>query len=473
MQPAKVVIPVILGGGAGTRLWPLSRHLAPKPFLQLPNGTTLLASTLTQLPAVASANEVVFVVNHELSASTQVAATQAQLPGGSKILAEPVSRNTAPAIAYATSYIAQQHGEDAVLLVLPADHWVAQREVFNESLTTATTTAAATEQLVVLGITPQSPATNYGYIHAKATDNDYHAVASFIEKPAAAKAAELLATGNHYWNAGIFVATAKTFREQINQHAPEYSSLLDWQHGEPTSTDEFVQQYTELPAQSFDYAVAEKSPDLVMVPVPPTAGWSDVGSWEQLSKFATEAGDGNKVVGETQLVNSTNSTVFATGDRLVALVDVAGINVVDTPDALLVSSTATTTSMRTLATQLADDPRVKQPASEQRPWGRFTIIARGPDWQVKRLEINPGAKNSLQSHEHRSENWVVVSGAVEVTIDETTQVLTTGQSCFIPRTVKHRLANSSSGPVLLIEVQTGAYLGEDDIIRYADDYDRC
>lgn len=467
-QPA--LVPVILCGGPGSRLWPLSRQLVPKPFIELPQGGSLLGALLNELPFTAPA-EVVYVAAKDHIAACLAAHAQARISCPPAVVAEPAARNTAPAVAMAARYVAVRHGPAAVLAVLPADHWIADRKVFNAALVQAAE-IAHTGKLVVLGVEPRSPATGYGYIEAKPGAAAALEVARFIEKPAAEVAQQLLAAGNHYWNAGIFVGTAAAFTQEFEQHAPALAAAAAAWEPAATEVQELPeQQYAQLEAVAIDVAIAEKSSRLAMVPLA-NSGWSDVGTWEEFRQLLPAADDTNRVAGEAQLVDSHNVSVIANGERLVAVVDCEDINVVDTPDVLLVSKIESSAGMRKLQQQLGDDSRLIYPSVEQRPWGRYIQLGTGAGWKAKRIEVNPGCRVSLQSHKQRAENWVIVIGEMTVTIDNESKKLTAGESCFIPQGARHRMANETNAPAVLVEVQSGSYLGEDDIVRYADDFGR-
>lgn len=467
------MVPVILCGGGGVRLWPLSRQMVPKPFVELPAGGTLLGGLLESLRDWDSPC-VIYAAAAGQVAACQAAHVAAGLACPAIVLAEPAARNTAPAIAAATWHAGRELDPATVLAILPADHMVADRIRYNAALALAGQAATA-GKLATLGIAPTRPATEFGYI--KALDDPssaWQTVGEFTEKPDLERAGQMLAAGQHYWNAGVFVATVATFIEEFERHAPLVAAVacrLDLGIDAAGVCALAAAAYAEFPSISFDYAVAEKTGRAVVVPVT-EAGWSDVGTWDGFRELLPATDHGNRQSGEVLLVDSKGVSVMAAADRLVTVVGCTDINVVDTPDALLVAGRGTAAAMREVQQRLATDDRLIYPVAERRPWGRYRQLGAGQGWKAKRIEVDPGGRLSLQSHEHRAEHWVVVEGVMTVTIGTEQRVLQAGEACHIPVGTRHRLANETKKPAVLVEVQSGAYLGEDDIQRYEDDFGR-
>ncbi|MGH8272696.1 MAG: mannose-1-phosphate guanylyltransferase/mannose-6-phosphate isomerase [Gammaproteobacteria bacterium] len=469
------MIPVVLSGGSGTRLWPLSRELYPKQFLTLDgNHSTLFQATLERLRGLTDLAAPIVVANaeHRFLAAEQLRAAGIE---AAAILLEPEGRNTAPALA-AAALTAQQQDASALLLVLPADHVIRQPERFHQAVR-AGCEAAESGKLVVFGVVPNSPETGYGYIRTEAcgANDSSMPVAAFVEKPDAEKAAEFVASGHYLWNSGMFLLRADRYLEELAAWAPQVLESaraacsgarrdLDFTRLEPEA-------FRHSPSISIDYAVMEHTRDAAVVPL--NAEWSDVGSWSALAAAADADANGNVLSGDT-LVEDTERCYVRADSRLVATLGLRDQIVVETPDAVLVAERSRVQDVKTLVARLRETGR-SEPLMHRRvmrPWGWYEGMVEGDRFQVKRICVKPDASLSLQKHHHRAEHWVVVRGTAEVTRGEEQFLLSEDQSTYIPLGTRHRLHNPGHIPLELIEVQTGSYLGEDDIIRYDDSYGR-
>lgn len=468
--------PVILSGGSGTRLWPASRELHPKPFLRLADGQTLLQKAFERAASLADVSEILTVTNRELffkTADDYDALPRAAAVTKSYIL-EPFGRNTAPAVAIAARYIAEKHGDDAVMLVLPADHIVQDQMAFAAAVRNAQALARE-NRIVVFGVQPDCPETGYGYIEA-----DDNIVRRFVEKPTAAKANEYLESGRFLWNAGMFCFTAGTVLTELTVHSPELAASSDacFRAAKTATGSAFAQTlldaetFAAVPDISIDYALAEKSSQLAVVPC--SIGWSDVGSWNAISDLTQPDCNGNRVVGDVLVHNASDCYVQIEQQRVAGLVGVRDLIVIDTPDALLVAHRSCAQDVRHIVAGLKqrnhDAYRVHRQV--HRPWGTYTVLEQGPRFKIKRIAVKPGASLSLQMHHHRSEHWIVVSGTAKVVNGERESLVYTNESTFIPAGHHHRLENPGVIELVLIEVQSGEYLGEDDIVRFNDRYGR-
>ncbi|MFW6092720.1 MAG: mannose-1-phosphate guanylyltransferase/mannose-6-phosphate isomerase [Pseudomonadota bacterium] len=469
MQP---MIPVILAGGSGSRLWPLSRELFPKQFHALFGDDSLLQSTLrrarctTEQPPVIVCNE-----EHRFLVAEQ--ARQIGQPW-QRILLEPEGRNTAPAIALAALEVCQAHG-DGLLLVLPSDHLVVDTEAFVAAARLAAE-AASDGGLVTFGIQPTAAETGYGYIEAPGARAGDPAVPvrSFVEKPDAATAARLVAGGGHFWNSGMFVFGAKAYLEELGRWQGDMLAKVQAAYAAGEEDLEFLRPgpaFLESPADSIDYAVMEHT-DRAMV-VPAAFGWSDIGSWSAIWQASPRDGDGNHLAGDVVAVGTRDSYVLAQ-DRLVGTIGVDNLVVVETADAVLVATKDRVQDVKAVVSRLKHRARSEYLNHREvfRPWGSYEGVEQGERYQVKRITVKPGERLSLQMHHHRSEHWIVVRGTAEVTRGEELFTLTENESTYIPLGVTHRLANPGKLTLELIEVQVGAYLGEDDIVRFEDQYGR-
>lgn len=461
--------PVILSGGSGTRLWPLSREAYPKQFLPLAGQLTMLQATWKRVAPIAARGPLV-IANEE---HRFVAAEQLQQVGAetAAIILEPVGRNTAPAIAVA-ALEATRDGADALLLVLPSDHVITNDEAFRKAVQAA---AAAAEggKLVTFGIVPTGPETGYGYIKA-AEGQGLRAVERFVEKPDLATATGYVSSGQYYWNSGMFLFKASRYLQELERFQPVMlaGSRQAWQQAcrDADFTRLDKDAFTAVPSDSIDYAVMEKTTDAVVVPL--DAGWNDVGSWTALRDVSQQDGEGNAHQGDVIAIDCRNTYAYA--QRLVALVGLDDVIVVETDDAVLVGKADRMQEVKTVVAQLKAQGRGEATWHRKvyRPWGAYDSIDSGERFQVKRITVKPGGTLSLQMHHHRAEHWIVVSGTAEVTRGNEVILLSENQSTYIPLGVTHRLRNPGKLPLELIEVQSGSYLGEDDIVRFEDTYGR-
>ncbi len=467
------ILPVILSGGSGTRLWPLSREAYPKQFLPLAGEQTMLQATWTRVAPIAGHPPIV-VANEE---HRFVAAEQLQQVGArpTAILLEPIGRNTAPAIAIA-ALEATRNGDDALLLVLPSDHVVSDEPAFREAVKQATAAAEA-GKLVTFGIVPTGPETGYGYIKSAAPQgNDpVRAVERFVEKPDLATAQGYVASGEYFWNSGMFLFKASRYLAELAKLQPEMlaSCKKAWElakrDADFTRLDKDA--FAATPSDSIDYAVMEKTADAAVLPL--DAGWSDVGSWTALRDVSNKDASGNAHKGDVIEIDCENT--YAHGSRLIAMVGLKDVIVVETDDAVLVGQGDRIQEVKSVVAKIKASGRSEATWHRKvyRPWGAYDSIDNGQRFQVKRITVKPGATLSLQRHHHRAEHWSVVSGTAEVTRGDEVILLTENQSTYIPLGQTHRLANPGKVPLEIIEVQSGSYLGEDDIVRFEDTYGRA
>ncbi|MBF0625646.1 MAG: mannose-1-phosphate guanylyltransferase/mannose-6-phosphate isomerase [Magnetococcales bacterium] len=470
-----MIYPTILSGGAGTRLWPLSRHAAPKQFLRLVDPEqSLFQATLVRMQGVAEVGGPILVCNgdHRFLAAEQA---RAAAVAPQAILLEPVARNTAPAVACAALY-AQSIDPDALLLVLPSDHLIADQQAFHQAVATGARAAGA-GFLVTFGIQPQGPETGYGYIQRGPSSPlpEVFRVARFVEKPDRATAEGYLATGEFYWNAGIFLFRCDRFLEELDRHAPDIlAACRPAMYGAVTDLD-FLRleqaAFAASPSDSIDYAVMEKTDRAVVVPM--EVGWSDVGSWSSLWEIGPPDADGNVIFGDVA-VRDVRNCYLRSQDRLLAAVGLEGHVVVETGDAVLVAPMDRSQDIKDVVIQLSRSGREEHRSHQRvyRPWGSYKAIHVSERFQVKSITVNPGSALSLQMHHHRAEHWVVVKGTARVQRGDETFLLTEDQSTYIPLGTRHRLENPGRIPLELIEVQSGSYLGEDDVLRFEDRYGR-
>jgi mannose-1-phosphate guanylyltransferase / mannose-6-phosphate isomerase len=476
-----MILPVVLSGGSGTRLWPLSREQYPKQLLPLVGDESLLQATVQRLDGLAALAEPLLICNeqHRFIVAEQVR----QLGRQGAVLLEPMGRNTAPALTLAALWGLSQGG-DPVLVVMPADHVILDGDAFRDSVRTALT-LAETGLAVTFGITPDCPETGYGYIQqGKPLAGTAHAysLARFVEKPDQATAQRYLESGDYLWNSGIFVLKASTWRNAIGLCRPDILTACEAALASASTDGDFVRVATEAfaacPADSIDYAVMEKIaagvaglPEAAVIPL--SAGWSDVGSWDSLWKVLPKDSDGNAHRGDVMLHETTGTLAFSES-RLVACVGVRDLVVVETPDAVLVAHKDHTQDVKKIAEQLKRSTRGEAHSHRKvhRPWGWYDGIDAGERFQVKRIVVKPGGTLSLQMHHHRAEHWIVVRGTARVTRGDEVMLVSENESTFIPLGVKHRLENPGKLPLEMIEVQSGSYLGEDDIVRFDDHYGR-
>ena len=467
------LIPVLLCGGSGTRLWPLSRTHYPKQFIPLVGETSLLAQTLERVSGVSSGAAPLVVCNENHRFMTAAVLEQCQQTA-SAILLEPEGRNTAPAIAVA-ALEALAIGDDPVLLVLAADHVITDVAAFERSVLLAES-AAMLGQLVTFGIAPSHPETGYGYIRAgEVVEAGIFKVASFVEKPSLETATDYVESGEYYWNSGMFLFRARRYLDELEAVRPNMLVAARAAHAKAVRDGVFVhldgEAFGNCPNESVDYAVMDEAKQSAMVTL--NAGWSDIGSWSALHEATALDEQGNAVRGDVMLMDTENSYVYA-DQGLVTTVGIKGLVVVSTPDALLVASRDRVQDVRKLVQRLSDEERTEQAHHTKvyRPWGHYEAIDQGDGYQVKRLVVDAGKRISLQRHQHRSEHWVVVRGSARVTLETTTFDLATNESTYIAAGAIHRLENAGFQPLEVIEVQTGTYLGEDDIERFEDDFNR-
>ena len=466
-----MIIPIILAGGSGTRLWPLSRKIHPKQFISLVNETSLFQDTLTRLPKEALDPIVICNEDHRFLVAEQAREINVTL---NSIILEPIGRNTAPAIALAAIKVLNDF-ENPILIVLAADHKIENKSAFHDAIKIAHK-LAENNKLVTFGIIPKSAETGYGYIETEKKDKaEYFEIKSFVEKPNKKNAIKFLNSGNYFWNSGMFMFNASIYLSELNKFEPEILTSCKKSLSNEFKDLEFIRidkkEFCKSPNQSIDYAVMEKTNKAKVVPL--DAGWSDVGSWDALMDSKIKDSLGNVVEGDVTLDQVKNSYLYST-NRLVAASNIADLIVIDTQDALLVTTRDNSLNIKNIVKKLKKNKRteIENHRKVYKPWGYYDSIDTGHNFQVKRILVNPGAKLSLQKHLHRAEHWVVVSGVAKITCGKKIYNLEKNQSTYIPKGEIHRLENIESYPLEIIEVQTGNYLGEDDIIRLKDDYQR-
>jgi mannose-1-phosphate guanylyltransferase/mannose-6-phosphate isomerase len=478
------VQPVVMAGGSGTRLWPLSRAAFPKQFLVLTDDRrSLFQQAVRRLsPAVLGGAD--FAVappltvgneEHRFMVLDQLRAGGADL---GRVLLEPLGRNTAPAMTLA-ALAACEGGADPVLVVTPADHVIPQLDAFARAMHAAIREAAR-GTVVVLGVRPTRPETGYGYIRSDTAAGQTQAVIEFVEKPDLATAERYLADGHYRWNSGMFVVRASVWLAALEAFRPDIATATRRAWTSRAVDESFVRpgqaEFAQVPAESIDYAVMERCPGSA-IPIRMAlldAGWDDLGGWDAVWQVAAKDASGNAHLGDALVQGSRDTLVHATS-RLVSVVGVEGVVVVETPDAVLVADRRRSQEVRQVVAALEAQGREEKNLHRKvhRPWGWYDSIDSGPRFKVKRIMVKPGASLSLQMHHHRAEHWVVVSGTAEVTVGEQVITLTENQSTYIPLGQRHRLANPGKVPLEIIEVQSGAYLGEDDIVRFEDSYGRA
>ena len=464
------MVPVILSGGSGTRLWPLSREAYPKQFLPLVGSSTMLQATWERVAPLASGPALVVANNeHRFMVAEQLRQIGCN---PSAVLLEPTGRNTAPAIAVAALQ-AIANGADPLLLVLPSDHVIRDAKAFREAVTRAATAAEA-GKLVTFGIVPTGPETGYGYIKA-GTGEGVQPVEQFVEKPDMETAKRYVDAGTYYWNSGMFLFKASRYLEELGRLQPQMLAACKAALEAAGHDEDFVrldkEAFAACPSDSIDYAVMEKTDAAAVLPL--DVGWNDVGSWAALWEVAEQDGEGNAHHGDVISFGCRNTLAWGDG-RLVALLGLEDVVVVDTDDTVLVAHKDRVQEVKEIVSQLKAQGRSEANLHRKvyRPWGAYDSIDMGDRHQVKRITVKPGAALSLQMHHHRAEHWIVVSGTAEVTCGDKVLLLTENQSTYIPLGVTHRLRNPGKLPLELIEVQSGSYLGEDDIVRFEDVYGR-
>lgn len=465
--------PVVLAGGTGSRLWPKSRVALPKQFLSLTSENSMLQDTLARLEGTQAAAPIVICNNaHRFLVAEQLRQQDCDHGG---IILEPVGRNTAPAIALAALHAIKTDPE-AVLLVLAADHLIQNQAAFHDAIEKAHA-LALDGRLVTFGIVPDQPHTGYGYIKSGDVLDAGFSVSEFVEKPDLVTATKYVESGQYFWNSGMFMFKAATYVDELGKYAPEILDVCERAIATETPDLDFIRvdadTFSQSPDDSIDYAVMEKTELAAMVSL--DAGWSDVGSWSSLWETAEDKDDnGNATVGDVLLTDVNDSYINAE-ERLVAAVGVDDLVIVETKDAVLVANKSKVQDIKTIVSQLKEQKRPEYEFHREvyRPWGKYDSIDNGERFQVKRITVKPGEKLSVQMHHHRAEHWIVVSGTANVTIDESVAMLTENQSIYIPIGAVHALENPGKIPLELIEVQSGSYLGEDDIVRFSDRYGRA
>jgi mannose-1-phosphate guanylyltransferase/mannose-6-phosphate isomerase len=476
------ILPVILSGGSGTRLWPLSREQYPKQLLPLYDNQSLLQSTATRLDGFKGALEVaaqpLVVCNEEYRFITAEQLRAAGKPASTVIL-EPMGRNTAPALTLAALTSAEA---DPVLLVMPADHVVPDRAAFQQAID-AGAPLAATGAVVTFGIMPDRPETGYGYIQTgEVAEHGARHIARFVEKPNLPTAERYVASGEYLWNSGLFMLRASVWLKAIGRFRPDLLAACKTAMEKGSRDADFVRVdpavFAACPADSIDYAVMEKLPGdrelgIAAHVVPLSCGWSDVGAWDALWLVVKKDEAGNSTRGDVMLSDTSGSLVIADG-RMVACIGIDDMVVIETPDAVLVARKDRTQEVKQIVARLKSEGRSEASTHRKvhRPWGWFDSIDSGPRFHVKRIVVTPGASLSMQMHHHRAEHWIVVTGTARVTRGDEVILVSENQSTYIPLGTRHRLENPGKVPLEMIEVQSGAYLGEDDIVRYDDTYGR-
>ena len=468
------MIPVILSGGVGSRLWPISRASHPKPFIKLADGESLLQKTYKRAARLSQSKEVITVTNRELFFYTKDEYENTNtLVEKNSFLLEPTPRNSTAAIAAAAHYALKENGDAALLLIMPADHKIADYDAFERAVQHAINFACQ-GKLVTFGIQPKSPETGFGYIQAKGND-----VVRFVEKPDRDTAQSYLDSGDYFWNSGIFCMKATVFLEELKHYAVDIAeqSKIALENAQTIHSENY--SYCDIPRSEFekirdisvDYSVFEQSNNIAIVPC--DIGWSDIGSWVELGELQERDENHNHILGSA-LCEKTSHSILYGGERLIATVGVRDLIIADTADALLIAHKDHAQDVRHIVKHLkeAEHPAYKEFPTIHRPWGSYSVLQEGAGFKLKRIEVKPKGRLSLQSHKYRSEHWVVVQGLAHVTNGGDVIDLNPNQSTYIPLGNKHRLENLGSEKLILIEVQCGEYLGEDDIIRYDDIYGR-
>lgn len=479
------LVPVVVSGGSGTRLWPVSREGHPKPFMLLADGESLLQKTyrraakLTGAVRVEGKSKILTVTNRDYYFMSRDELQKAGVTGS--YLLEPCGRNTAPAIAMAAHWVNARFGPDALMLVLSADHLIADEVAFVDAVNKAVSLATGDNAyLVTFGILPAAPETGFGYIKAGQPLEDGRRVEAFVEKPDHVTAVKYLASGNYFWNSGMFCFSAGFFLHELEVHSQEvaeqcaacWADMAAQSILGPESMLEIPELgFSKVPNISIDYAVMERSQNVAVVPC--DIGWSDIGSWSAVRDLVSPDMLNNRAYGDAIFVNSRNTFVRGE-DRLVAAVGLDNVMIIDTPDALLVANPDYSQDVKQVVNLLknANHDAFKLHKTVCRPWGTYTVLEDGPGFKMKRIEVKPGARLSLQMHHYRSEHWIVVQGEAIVVNGDSELTVRENESTYIPAGHKHRLENRTSENLVLIEVQCGNYLGEDDIVRFEDNYGR-
>ena len=466
-----MIIPLILSGGSGTRLWPLSRKLYPKQFLSLASENSLFQDSLMRLPSEARSPVIICNEDHRFIVAEQLRQINCRNNG---IILEPIGKNTAPAIALAAIDLLTKY-DDPILLVLSADHIIKDELKFHNSINIATEHAKS-NKLVSIGIHPEKPEVGFGYIEVdKSKEDEFYKIISFTEKPSLQIAETYLESGNYYWNSGIFVFKASVYLKELKKYEPKIFDVCKKSMANPSKDLDFIrvknQTFVNCPDKSIDYAVMEKTSNGVVVPY--NGFWSDVGSWESLWSSKSKDNNFNVIEGDV-LINEVNNSFIQSSNRLICANDISDLIIIDTQDSLFISSKNNSSDVKNFVKKLIDLNRneTNNHRKVYRPWGYYDSVDNGDGFQVKRIFVNPGSKLSMQKHKKRAEHWIIVKGIALITCGNRVFELKSSQSTFIPKGEVHRLENKQTIPLEIIEIQTGEYLGEDDIIRLEDDYHR-
>ena len=475
------MIPIIISGGSGSRLWPVSRQLDPKPFIKLSDGLSLLQNTFIRASNLSDVNAVLTVTNEKVHFRMQdeyQEINKNNIP--CDFILEPYARNTAPAIATACLFIAENYNPEEIILILPADHLISDFEAFKTAVENAKEIAQS-GYIATFGINPEYPETGYGYIEAnikKAIGKGY-AIQRFVEKPNLERAREYLESHNYLWNSGMFCGRVDVFLSEFKTYAARLlkatNNCLNNSKTDTLNNSKIVhlnhQLFLQPESISIDYAIFEKSNKTAVVPC--SIGWSDIGSWLSIAQTLPKDKDNNAIIGESILHNTKDCLIYST-DKIIAGVDIKDLIIVDTPDAVLVADKNHAQNVKFIFERLKkmEHQTFQIHQTAHRPWGTYTILEEGPFYKIKRLELKPHAAISLQKHHHRTEHWVVVNGIATVTKNSETFELSSNQSTYIEAEMKHRLENNTEESLVIIEVQCGKYLGEDDIVRFDDKYGR-
>jgi mannose-1-phosphate guanylyltransferase len=466
-----MIVPVILSGGSGTRLWPLSRKFYPKQYLSLVNKTTLFQDTIMRLPENVSDPLIICNEEHRFIVSEQLREIDFKHNG---VILEPVGKNTAPAIAIAAMHLLNEK-EDPTLIVLSADHLIKNHTELTKSIQIAKEVAKL-GKIVTLGINPSNPEAGYGYIEVdKKNQSNYFNIVSFNEKPSVEVAKDYISSGKYFWNSGIFLFKASAYLEELKKFEPEIFNICEKTYNSASKDLDFVRlhydQFHKCPDKSIDYAIMEKTK--IGVTVPFKSSWKDIGSWKSLWESKSKDNNNNVIDGDVLLNHVKNSYIYSS-NRLVSANNLSDVIIIDTQDALLVSSKNNSEDIKKIVKKLKNNNRSESENHRKvyRPWGYYDSIDIGNNFQVKRILVDPGAKLSLQKHTKRAEHWVIVKGIATITCGDKIFRLKENESTYIPKGTIHRLENNEKNPLEIIEIQTGSYLGEDDIIRLKDDYQR-